>query len=55
MPLTWLALEPGEDPLSGFVLSATTWPGASRLRLADAADHGPPVRWRTADASSGAP
>jgi hypothetical protein len=51
MPLAWLAMEPGEHPLSGFVLSATTWPGGSRLELADVGDHGPPVRWHAADAS----
>ncbi|MGI8594081.1 MAG: DUF2332 domain-containing protein [Solirubrobacteraceae bacterium] len=44
-PLTWLTMEPGEHPLAGFVLSATTWPGGASHRLADAADHGPPVRW----------
>lgn len=47
MPLAWLAMEPAEDPLSGFAVSAATWPGGGRLRLADAADHGPPVRWQT--------
>jgi hypothetical protein len=45
-PLAWLAMEPGTHPLSGFVLSATTWPGGSRRQLADVGDHGPPVRWQ---------
>ena len=44
-PLAWLTMEPGEDPLGGFVLSATTWPDATTRQLAIAADHGPPVRW----------
>jgi hypothetical protein len=55
MPLAWLTMEPGEHPLSGFVLSATTWPGGSRLQLADVGDHGPPVRWHTPHARTAAP
>jgi hypothetical protein len=55
MPLAWLTMEPGEHPLSGFVLSATTWPGGSRLELAEVGDHGPPVRWHTTHPRTSAP
>jgi hypothetical protein len=44
-PLAWVALEPGEDDVAEFVVSATTWPGGERRRLGVAGDHGPPVRW----------
>lgn len=44
-PLARLSMEPGDDPLSGFAVTATTWPGGEVQRLADAGDHGPPVRW----------
>jgi hypothetical protein len=46
-PLAWLSMEPGDDPRKGFVLTATTWPGGTARPLADAGDHGPPVRWHT--------
>ena len=46
-PLAWLTMEPGEDPLAGFLVSATTWPGAATRQLAGAGDHGLPVRWLT--------
>jgi hypothetical protein len=44
-PLARLSMEPGDDPLSGFAVTVTTWPGGEVQRLADAGDHGPPVRW----------
>ena len=44
-PLAWVTMEPGDDPLEGFIVTATTWPGGARRRLAHAGDHGPPVRW----------
>jgi hypothetical protein len=44
-PLAWVTMEADGDPLSGFALRATTWPGGVAHRLADAGDHGPPVRW----------
>jgi hypothetical protein len=44
-PLARLSMEPGDDPLAGFAVTATTWPGGAAQRLADAGDHGPPVRW----------
>lgn len=46
-PLAWLTMEPGEDHVSGLLVSATTWPGATSRQLAVASDHGPPVRWQT--------
>jgi hypothetical protein len=46
-PLAWVAMEPGDDPTAGFVLTATTWPGGETHTLARPGDHGPPVRWRT--------
>jgi hypothetical protein len=50
-PLAWLAMEPGDDPRAGFAVTATTWPGATTRRVADAGDHGPPVRWHTGHAA----
>jgi hypothetical protein len=50
-PLAWLSMEPGDDPLAGFVVTATTWPGGTVRRLAHAGDHGPPVRWHTRHAA----
>jgi hypothetical protein len=44
-PLAWVTMEPGDHPLSGFVVRATTWPGGVAHRLAEAGDHGPRVRW----------
>jgi hypothetical protein len=44
-PLAWVAMEPGADPLAGYGVTATTWPGGERRLLAGAGDHGPPVRW----------
>jgi hypothetical protein len=44
-PLALLSMEPGDDPLAGFAVTVTTWPGGVARRLADAGDHGPPVRW----------
>jgi hypothetical protein len=46
-PLAWVTMEPGEDPIAGFLLTATTWPGGDRRLLANPGDHGPPVRWHT--------
>jgi hypothetical protein len=45
-PLAWLSMEPGEDPQRRVVVRATTWPGGEGHLLADAGDHGPPVRWQ---------
>lgn len=45
-PLAWITMEPGDDPLAGFLVTATTWPGGGRHRLGRAGDHGPPVTWR---------
>jgi hypothetical protein len=44
-PLAWLRMEPGDDPETGFVTTATTWPGGAVVDLARSRDHGPPVRW----------
>jgi hypothetical protein len=44
-PLARLSMEPGDDPLAGFIVTARTWPGGITRRLATAGDHGPPVRW----------
>lgn len=45
-PLAWITMEPGDAPLEGFLLTATTWPGGVPCRLGHAGDHGPPVTWR---------
>jgi hypothetical protein len=45
-PLTWLSMEPGDDPQAGVVVGARTWPGRERHVLAHAGHHGPPVSWR---------
>jgi hypothetical protein len=45
-PLTWLSMEPGDDPQAGVVVGARTWPGGDCHVLAHAGYHGPPVRWQ---------
>jgi hypothetical protein len=45
-PLVRLALEPERlDASFHFTVTATTWPGGERRRLATAEGHGPPVVW----------
>jgi hypothetical protein len=44
-PLVWARMEPAADPLQGFRVTVTCWPGGEETLLARSGDHGPPVRW----------
>ncbi len=44
-PLVWARMEPSDDPLQGFRVTAMCWPGGGETLLARSGDHGPPVRW----------
>jgi hypothetical protein len=45
VPLVWARMEPSTDPLEGFRVTVTCWPGGEETPLARSGDHGPPVRW----------
>ncbi|HEY5250144.1 MAG TPA: DUF2332 domain-containing protein [Acidimicrobiales bacterium] len=44
-PVVWARMEPSTDPLQGFRVTVTCWPGGRETLLARSGDHGPPVRW----------
>ena len=45
VPLVWARMEPSADPLQGFRVTVTCWPGGEETLVARSGDHGPPVRW----------
>ena len=47
-PLVWARMEPSADPLQGFGVTVTCWPGGEEIPLGRSGDHGPPVRWTQA-------
>jgi hypothetical protein len=47
-PVVWARMEPSTDPLQGFRVTVTCWPGGQETLLARSGDHGPPVRWTDA-------